>query len=206
MDIKKRQEAPADLKEQSIQTKLKRRDANISKYLWSKRNPTNPLKGYNLSLCKRRRKIKFKRCWECGSTTHLKANCPIHIKHQLMARVQELEALVQELSEKIHIQIKSRKRREFKRKKKLRKKKEKRRQRKIRAMNKAVKIKQYLLKEEETLNGISVTRGAKILEEASRAERQRIITAYEELYSTNIAADIGEAFCLCDEFFEAQTT
>ena len=100
-----------------------------------------------------------------------------------MARVQELEALVQELSEKIHIQIKSRKRREFKRKKKLRKKKEKRRQRKIRAMNKAVKIKQYLLKEEETLNGISVTRGAKILEEASRAERQRIITAYEELYS-----------------------
>ena len=117
MDIKKRQEAPADLKEQIIQTKLKRRAANISKYLWSKRNPTNPLKGYNLSLCKRRRKIKFKRCWECGSTTHLKANCPIHIKHQLMARVQELEALVQELPEKIHIQIKSRKRREFKRKK-----------------------------------------------------------------------------------------
>ena len=73
-------------------------------------------------------------------------------------------------------------------------------------MNKAVKIKQYLLKEEETLNGISVTRGAKILEEASRAERQRIITAYEELYSTNIAADIGEAFCLGDEFFEAQAT
>ena len=157
MDIKKRQEAPADLKEQIIQTKLKRRAANISKYLWSKRNPTNPLKGYNLSLCKRRRKIKFKRCWECGSTTHLKANCPIHIKHQLMARVQELEALVQELSEKIHIQIKSRKRREFKRKKKLRKKKEKRRQRKIRAMNKAVKIKQYLLKEEETLNGIKLS-------------------------------------------------
>ena len=80
-----------------------------------------------------------------------------------MARVQELEELVQELSEKIHIQIKSRKRREFKRKKKLRKKKEKRRQRKIRAMNKAVKIKQYLLKEEETLNGISVTGGPKIL-------------------------------------------
>ena len=48
-------------------------------------------------------------------------------------------------------------------------------------MNKALKIKQYLLKEEETLNGISVTRGAKILEETSRAERQRIITAYEEL-------------------------
>ena len=73
-------------------------------------------------------------------------------------------------------------------------------------MNKAVKIKQYLIKEEETLNGISVTRGAKILEEASRAERQRIITAYEELYSRNVAADIGEAFCLGDEFFEALAT
>ena len=69
MDIKKRQEAPADLKEQSIQTKLKRRAANISKYLWSKRNPTNPLKGYNLSLCKRRRKIKIKRCWSVGPLT-----------------------------------------------------------------------------------------------------------------------------------------
>ena len=72
-------------------------------------------------------------------------------------------------------------------------------------MNKAVKIKQYLLKEEETLDGISVTRGAKILEDATRAERQRIITAYEELYSKSIAADIGEAFCLGDEFFKAQT-
>ena len=206
MDIKKRQEAPADLKEESIQAKLKRRAESIRKYLWTKRNPTNPLKGYNLSLCKKRRKTKLKRCWECGSTTHLKANCPIHIKNQRMARVQELEALVQDLSEKIHIQIKNRKRRELKRKKKQRKKKEKKRQRKIRAMNKAVKIKQYLLKEEETLDGISVTRGAKILEEASRAELQRIITANEELYTRNAVADIGEAFCLVDEFFEVQTT
>ncbi len=118
MDIKKRKEAPADLKEESIQAKLKRRAEGIRKYLWTKRNPTNPLKGYNLPLCKKRRKTKLKRCWECGSTTHLKANCPIHIKNQLTARVQELEALVQELSEKINIQIKSRKRREFKRKKK----------------------------------------------------------------------------------------
>ena len=44
MDIKKRQEAPGDLKKQSFQTKLKRRAAYLSKYLWSKRNPTNPLK------------------------------------------------------------------------------------------------------------------------------------------------------------------
>ena len=69
-----------------------------------------------------------------------------------------------------------------------------------------MKIKKYFLKEEETLNGISVARGAKILEEASRAERQRNITAYEELYTRNVVADIGEAFCLGDEFFEAQTT
>ena len=113
---------------------------------------------------------------------------------------------MQELSEKINIQIKSRKRREFKRKKKQRKKKEKRRQSKILTMNKAVKIKQYLLKEEETLNGISVLRGAKILEEASRAEWQRIITVYKELYSRDVAVDIGEASYLCDEFFEAQIT
>ena len=56
-------------------------------------------------------------------------------------------------------------------------------------MNKAVKIKQYLLKEEETLNGISVIRGTKIKWEASRAEGQRIITVYEEFYSSSVAAD-----------------
>ena len=66
MDIKKRQEAPAEPKEQSIQTKLKRRAENISKYLWSKRNPTNLLKGYNLSLCKRRRKINSKSAGNVG--------------------------------------------------------------------------------------------------------------------------------------------
>ena len=101
MDIKKRQEAPADLKEQAIKTRLKKRAENKSKYIWSKRNTTNPLKGYNLSLCKRSTKIKFKRCRECGSTTHLKANCSILIKNQLM----------------VHFHIKNRKRRELKRKK-----------------------------------------------------------------------------------------
>ena len=69
-------------------------------------------------------------------------------------------------------------------------------------MEKAVKIKQYLLKEEETINGISVLRGAQILEKATRSERQRIITAYEELFSSNIIADIGESFCLGDEYLE----
>ena len=37
MDIKKRQEAPADLKEESIQAKLKRRAESIRKYLWTKK-------------------------------------------------------------------------------------------------------------------------------------------------------------------------
>ena len=56
------------------------------------------------------------------------------------------------------------------------------------------KIRQYLLKEEKSMAGIHVTKGAKILENSTRAERQRILTAYKDLFSTNCAADIGEAF------------
>ena len=78
-------------------------------------------------------------------------------------------------------------------------KKKKRHLRQVRAMEKAVKNKQYLLKEEESMAGIHVTKGAKILENSSRVERQRILTAYKELFSTNYAADIEEAFCYGDD-------
>ena len=70
-------------------------------------------------------------------------------------------------------------------------------------MEKAVKIKQYLLKEEETMTGTHVIKGAKILENSSRAERQRILTDYKDLFSTNCEADNGEACCYGDDYLES---
>ena len=87
--------------------------------------------------------------------------------------------------EKLQLQQKNRKKRKLKKKKKQLKKKKKRHLRKVRAMEKPIKIKKYLLKEEETMAGIHITKGAKILENSSRAERQRILTAYKDLFSTN---------------------
>ena len=51
--------------------------------------------------------------------------------------------------------------------------------------------------------GIHVAKGAKILENSSRAERQRILTAYKDLFSTNCEEDIGEAFCYGDDYLES---
>ena len=119
MDIRKRQEAPSEFTNILVETKLKMRAKAIQDILWSARNPSNKIKGYDLSNCYRKYKFKVKRCWECGSTTHLKAYCPVHRYNQLRFRVSELEEIIVELMEKLQLQQKNRKKRQLKKKKKL---------------------------------------------------------------------------------------
>ena len=49
MDIRKRQEAPAEFTNIHVETKLKMRTKAIQDILWSARNPSNKIKGYDLS-------------------------------------------------------------------------------------------------------------------------------------------------------------
>ena len=77
MDSKERREAPTDFQ---LRTKyrLELRSKAIQKVLWSKRIPqgkNQDIKGYDLSKYCHKRKFKIKKCWDCGSACHLKANC-----------------------------------------------------------------------------------------------------------------------------------
>ena len=101
-DLSKRQEEPAELKQIQENFRLNMRKERIRQVLWSKRNPidlASSIYGYNLSMFRRRKRKKFKikKCWECGSTYHLKSNCPVHRESLLRIRVTELENKLQKL-------------------------------------------------------------------------------------------------------------
>ena len=83
-----------------VENKSKQRTKGLQEVLWQKRNPQikiQSIKGYDLSKCYRRKKFKLRRCWICGSTSHLKINCPVHRESQLKIRVIELEERIQEI-------------------------------------------------------------------------------------------------------------
>ena len=99
-DLSKKQEKPAELKQLRENFKLNLKKERIRQVLWSKRNPIDPARsiyGYNLSMYRRRKKLKIKKCWECGSTYHLKSNYPVHRESLLRIRVTELENKLQKL-------------------------------------------------------------------------------------------------------------
>ena len=89
--------------------KFQQRKINIGRVIWSKRTPHQSIKGYNLSKYNKKRKFQIKRCWTCGSTNHLIADCPVHRETQLRKRVSELEDRVQELEAALLNQINNRK-------------------------------------------------------------------------------------------------
>ena len=99
-DLSKRQEESAELKQLRENFKLNLRKEKIRQVLWSKRNPINPVSsiyGYNLSMYRRRKNFKIKKCWECGSTCHLMSNFPVHRESLLRVRVTELKNKSQKL-------------------------------------------------------------------------------------------------------------
>ena len=93
MDILKRQKAPIEEKEEKNYLadrqafKLALRKEKINNTLSSKRNPSQSIKGYNLSRRWKRHKYIIKRCWVCGKPDHFKAECPILLEILLIKGV-----------------------------------------------------------------------------------------------------------------------
>ena len=180
-----------------VENKSKQRTKALQEVLWQKRNPQikiQSIKGYDLSKCYRRKKFKLRRCWICGSTSHLKINCPVHRESQLKIRVIELEERIQEIEAAILNQRNNKKKRDRKRQKKLQKKKKKKHLKLIKAMDIAVRIRGHLLKEEQLMTGIHAVKGAQQLENAPRKDRQRIINTYKALFDRDCVLDIADSF------------
>ena len=81
MDLE-RQDTSTKIKRAQQEFRLKLRKERIEEALWAKRNPIKSIKGYDLGKYAHKRKHK-KRCWVCGSYTHLKVDCPIQEKNKL---------------------------------------------------------------------------------------------------------------------------
>ena len=82
-DLEKWQTSPAPYIRHIEELKLKKRKEHIMEELQKKRHPPNPIQGYNLHQhWKIRKKKKKQKCWSCGSTNHLKFDCPVQQKKQ----------------------------------------------------------------------------------------------------------------------------
>ena len=182
--------------------KLSLRKANLERLIWRKRNPEMTIKGYDLSKYKKKKKKPKKTCWCCGSARHLISSCRIHKESLLRRRVSELERRVEELEAMLAIRNQYRKKIEKKKEKKKAKKKKKRHQLKVQAMNTAVKVRNQLLKEEQTWNGSEWLKGAQLIEKEPPKIKQEICKAYKNLYNRDLNTDIVEAATCGDEFFE----
>ena len=151
MDSKERREAPTDFQ---LRTKyrLELRSKAIQKILWSKRisqEKNQGIKGYDLSKYCHKRKFKIKKFWDCGSTCHFRANCPVHRESQLRKRVSELERRIEELEVAYLNQIDNKKKRDLRKRKKTIRKKKKKQLKIIKEKDAAMKIRECLLKEEK---------------------------------------------------------
>ena len=119
MDSKERREAPTDFQ---LRTKyrLELRSKAIQKVLWSKRIPQQKnqgIKGYDISKYFHKKKFKIKKCLDCDSICHLRANWPVHRESQLRKRVSELERRIDELEAAYFNQIDNKKKRDKRKRK-----------------------------------------------------------------------------------------
>ena len=71
-------------------------------------------------------------------------------------------------------------------------------------MDAAVKIREYLLKEEKERAGEHVLKGAEYLDSIPRKDVGRVLRTYQELFSRNCPANIGEVFCYDDDYEETR--
>ena len=72
----------------------------------------------------------------------------------------------------------------------------------MQAMNKAVKARSQLLKEEQSWNGSKWLKGAQLIEKEPPKIKQEIYKAYKNLYNHYLTMDIVEASAFGGEFFE----
>ena len=120
---------------------------------------------------------------------------PIHRESQLRKRVSELERRIEELEAEYLNQIDNKKKRDKRKRKKTIKKKKKKHLKIIKASDTVVKIREYLFKEEKERTGEHVLKGTEYLDSLQRKDVGRVLRAYQELFSRNCPADIGEVFC-----------
>ena len=198
------QESPAqELRNQRTELKLRLRKEKLNEILMSKRNICNPIKGYNLSLCKKKYyyhkkyKNKSKRCWYCGSKNHIKLDCPVLKENQLWSLLTELEQRISEIEEELHIQKKNRLKRERKIEKQKVKKQKKKHLQVIKAMNKAVSIKLLLDKDEE--KGLQegtpkyLTQAMTLHKNLGPKERILLEKEYQKLFGESLKEQILDA-------------
>ncbi len=198
------QESPAsEIKNQRTETKLKLRKKKLCEILKSKRTISNPIKGYNLSLCNKKHyyhkqyKFKKKRCWYCGSKNHKKLDCPVLKEKQFWKLLTELEQRISVIEQELHIQKKN----SLKRQRKIEKQKEKKRKEKhlqvIKAMNKAVSIK--LLLDKDEVKGLQegtpkyLTQAMTLHQNLKLKERILLEKEYQKLFGVSLKKQIIEA-------------
>ena len=201
--IQMRQDRPTyEIKSQRINSILKSRKVKLNEVIWNKRKPSNQIQGYNLSLCKRKyHKKKWyysqKRCWYCGSISHLKLDCPVLKEKQLWKLLTELYQRITIMEEELLIQKKNRDKREKKLKKKKQKKQKKNYLKKIQAINKAVSIKLLLSKHENLglLQGTTKYINQAMSLHKSLPQRERILLEkkYQKLFDVELKTQILEA-------------
>ena len=66
----------------------------------------------------------------------------------------------------------------------------------------AVKIKEYLLKEEQSREGIDILKGATYLDKIPRKDKERVLKEYKELFGGDCVLEIAELFCDEEDYIE----
>ena len=66
----------------------------------------------------------------------------------------------------------------------------------------AVKIKEYLLKEEQSREGIDILKGGSYLDTMPRKDKVKVLKEYKELFGGDCILEIAEAFCDEEDYIE----
>ena len=65
-----------------------------------------------------------------------------------------------------------------------------------------IKIKEQLLKEEQSREGIDILKGATYLDKIPRKDKVRVLKEYKELFGGDCVLEISEAFCDEEDYIE----
>ncbi len=203
-DFKKWQDSPAPYIRHVEELKLKKRKEYIMEELQKKRHPQNPIQGYNLHQhWKIHKKRKRKKCWSCGSTNHLKFDCPVQQKKQLLKWVEELNQRIYQLESALQIILKNKAKRNRRKKRRKKKKMKKEHQQEKRDCNTAAKLKIWLLKEEEEQDLKNFLRADSYLQQLPGRYQNSVKRAYKNLFSRDLLEDMVEACTWGDEYYES---
>ena len=166
------------------------RRKKLSNYLANARYTNNPLKGYNLSQCRRKR-IPQKYSWKSNGEIYY------HKYSRVLKKMNNLHQQVKELEEKMKVveyfyHKKQKMKEKAKKKKKMRKNK-KIKEQNLKAQNKAVKIKHDLQRHEVAERGYKFYMYA--LDEWERCAKQKglqekVAKEYKKIFERDIKDDL----------------